>query len=208
MQERRREAVVRRFGRAFLLLVILALIVLVTIWAVPRRNSAPAEDSIEAGFARDMAVHHAQAVEMSEIIRQRTDDSELRLLATDITLTQQAQIGMISGWLAAWGLNQTRTGQPPMAWSGMSMPLGSKMPGIASREDVASLKTLPLGEAERKYLQLMIAHHRAGVEMAKSALKLQVRSPVDRFASSIVQSQQAEIRTMTEMLRLRSTLPS
>ncbi len=197
----------RRFGRVSLGMVILALTVLVTICAVRQGSSTPADDSVEAGFARDMAVHHAQAVEMSEIIRQRTDDADVRLLATDVALTQQAQIGMMGGWLDAWGLHRTRSGIAPMAWSGMSMAIGSTMPGIASDEDVRSLRTLPVAEADRMYLHLMIAHHRAGVEMAARALKVGVRSPVDSFASSIVTSQLAEIRTMTEMLQLRTSTP-
>lgn len=36
--------------------------------------SPPAGDSVEAGFARDMQVHHAQAVEMSLIVREKSTD--------------------------------------------------------------------------------------------------------------------------------------
>lgn len=41
--------------------------------------SAPAETSADVGFARDMAVHHQQAVEMSFIVRDRTTDVAVRL---------------------------------------------------------------------------------------------------------------------------------
>ena len=34
----------------------------------------PGEDSAEAGFARDMSEHHAQAVQMSQLVMQRTED--------------------------------------------------------------------------------------------------------------------------------------
>jgi len=78
-------------------------------------TSLPGESSVEAGFARDMSVHHAQAVAMAEAIRDRTTDPDLKLLATDIALGQQGQIGRMSGWLDEWGLNQTSTATP-MAW--------------------------------------------------------------------------------------------
>src|SRR5919199_3686100 len=39
---------------------------------------APADSSAEAGFARDMVVHHAQAVQMAEIVRDRTESEEIR----------------------------------------------------------------------------------------------------------------------------------
>src|SRR5215212_2295350 len=64
----------------------------------------PGEGSPEAGFARDMIVHHAQAVQMAEIVRDRTDSEDVRILAADIALGQQAQIGIMQGWLGAWGL--------------------------------------------------------------------------------------------------------
>jgi copper transport protein len=41
----------------------------------------PANDSAEAGFARDMIVHHAQAVQMAEIVRDRTQTDSMRLIA-------------------------------------------------------------------------------------------------------------------------------
>jgi uncharacterized protein (DUF305 family) len=63
----------------------------------------PGEDSPEAGFARDMMVHHAQAVQMAEIVRDKTESPAMRTLAADIALTQQAQIGMMQGWLEVWG---------------------------------------------------------------------------------------------------------
>ncbi len=76
--------------------------------------AAPSEADI--GFARDMAAHHAQAVDMAERIRSRTADPRLRSLATDIVLTQQAQIGRMQGWLELWGEPLTSTA-PPMAWA-------------------------------------------------------------------------------------------
>lgn len=163
--------------------------------------TTPGEDSVDAGFARDMAVHHTQAVEMAEIIRQRTTDDELRYLATDIVLTQQAQIGMMGGWLDVWGLDRTRTGAQPMAWAGMSM--GSTMPGMASRDDVSSLRALPAEQAERKFLELMIAHHRGGVHMAEAALDFDLAPVARQLASSIITTQKAEIQVMTAMLAER-----
>ncbi len=41
-------------------------------------GSPPGDGSPEAGFARDMIVHHAQAVEMAEIVRDRTESEASR----------------------------------------------------------------------------------------------------------------------------------
>ncbi|MFG2296559.1 DUF305 domain-containing protein [Streptomyces sp. NPDC048603] len=77
---------------------------------------APDNASADAGFARDMSVHHQQAVEMSFIVRDRTKDEAVRSLAYDIANTQANQRGMMLGWLDLWGLPKVEPGQAPMAW--------------------------------------------------------------------------------------------
>jgi uncharacterized protein (DUF305 family) len=160
----------------------------------------PADDSAEAGFARDMAVHHAQAVEMAEIVRDRTEDPEVRTLATDIALTQQAQIGQMQGWLSVWGLPPTGTG-PAMAWMGHETQ--GTMPGMASPEEVSRLSELPPEKADVLFLQLMIPHHRAALGMTEAILGETDRPAIERFAEAVSASQEAEISTMEEMLRQR-----
>ncbi len=56
----------------------------------------PGDTSPEAGFARDMSTHHAQAVEMAMIAWQKVTDPEVKKLAYDIATGQQAQIGVMS----------------------------------------------------------------------------------------------------------------
>ncbi|WP_405809926.1 DUF305 domain-containing protein [Streptomyces sp. NBC_01520] len=77
----------------------------------------PSTKSADAGFARDMAVHHQQAVEMSFLVRDHTRDEDVRRLAYDIANTQANQRGMLLGWLDLWELPKTAPdGQEPMAW--------------------------------------------------------------------------------------------
>src|SRR5688572_23419724 len=73
------------------------------------RAAVPGDESAEAGFARDMATHHAQAVEMALVIRDTSSDRALRTLAYDIVVTQSTQRGVFMGWLQAWGAPQTST---------------------------------------------------------------------------------------------------
>lgn len=157
----------------------------------------PAEGSPAAGFARDMAVHHEQAVEMAELIRMRTQNPEIRMLAVDIVLSQQAQIGRMHGWLDLWGLPVTGT-QPPMAW--MGMPVKGRMPGMASVDQIARLQQLSGPEADARFLALMIEHHRAGVEMAEAVLERSREPVVRRLAEAIFTAQQSETAAMTELL--------
>ena len=174
-------------------------------------EATPADNSPEAGFARDMSVHHEQAVEMAFIIRDRTNDPDVRAMAYDIINTQRAQIGMFSGWLQQWDLPQTSTA-PPMAWteghgmdamggmSGMQVDNYNDMPGMASDAQMDELGAAKGVEAERLFLKLMIAHHQGGIEMAKAVQPLTDRPEVDYLANTIVQSQESEIATMQQML--------
>jgi uncharacterized protein (DUF305 family) len=161
---------------------------------------APTDSSPEAGFARDMMVHHAQAVEMAEIVRDKTDSEEIRTLAADIALTQQAQIGQMQGWLQVWDLPPTGT-EPAMSW--MGEPHEGRMPGMASPEEINGLQQAPPEEAEALFLQLMVPHHEAAVPMAQAVLEETDRKEVERLAGSIVASQQAEIELMRGLLQRR-----
>ena len=167
----------------------------VWLWIATRE---PGNDSAEAGFARDMMVHHAQAVEMAEIIEDKTENDRIETLATDITLTQQAQIGQMQGWLNLWDLPLAGT-EPAMDWMGMSNE--GRMPGMASPEEINRLRDLPPEEADELFLQLMIPHHEAAIPMSNAALERTSNPAVERLANAIVSSQEAEISIMRELLR-------
>lgn len=162
-----------------------------------RQLSMPGKDSVEVGFARDMITHHAQAVDLATLVRDRTEDPDMRLIALDMILTQQAQIGQMQGWLNVWGHPLAST-TPAMTW--MGMPTSGLMPGMAAPEQINQLRGLKGTEADGLFLQLMIAHHRSAVEMGSSILKSSKNPVVLALAQSIVASQASEISMMEEML--------
>ena len=169
----------------------------VAVLALYLTSRPPGDDSAEAGFARDMMVHHAQAVEMAGILRDKDADPEMETLAEDMALTQQAQIGQMQGWLAAWGLPMTGT-EPAMSW--MGHPTRGPMPGMATPEEIEALRQAPPEEAEERFLRLMIPHHRAAVPMAEAILEETDRPEVRQLAEAIIASQSAEIEAMQDML--------
>lgn len=199
----------RLLAPAVALVAGLAVGVLVVGWVL--RPVAPADGSVDAGFARDMQVHHAQAVELATLVRDRTDDEDVRRLALDILLTQQQQQGQMFGWLASWGLPQASTA-PAMAWAehGHDAASGATpgvMPGLVTDAQLAVLEASTGVEAERVFLALMIPHHQGGVEMAELAQDQASRPEVRTLASSIVTSQRAEIAVLEAMLADRGGAP-
>jgi uncharacterized protein (DUF305 family) len=145
-----------------------------------------------------MIVHHAQAVQMAEIIRDETESDSMRLLVSDISLTQQAQIGIMQGWLQAWGLPITGS-EPAMAWMGHPIMEGL-MPGMATPDEIDRLSQLPPDRADALFLRLMISHHEAAIPMAQAVLKRTDEPEVSQLATSIIESQKAEIENMKAMV--------
>ncbi|MEU8876521.1 DUF305 domain-containing protein [Streptomyces javensis] len=210
-------------------LALLTLVAVAVLWLTSDRSEGstdtgtPKDTSAEAGFARDMSVHHQQAVEMSFIVRDRTDDDEVRRLAFDIASTQATQAGMLQGWLDMWGLDKTSE-DPPMTWmkrmssddmegmdhgsmKGMGSAYkphdGSLMPGMATNSQLDELRKAKGKAAEVLYLKLMTAHHKGGVEMAKGAVELVKDATEKHLAQTMVQGQQSEIQLMADMLKAR-----
>ena len=161
----------------------------------------------DVGFAQDMSVHHQQAVEMSYLIRERTNNEELKNFAFDIINTQTTQRGMMFGWLEFWGESMTNT--KPMAWMGETEHdqhqghgnVDSLMMGMATKEEMESFRNKSGREAEKLFLELMTRHHVGGVMMAEGLLVAGTNPSLLRLAQAMVDGQQAEIEYMEKLLR-------
>ncbi|GAA1530392.1 DUF305 domain-containing protein [Streptomyces albidochromogenes] len=190
--------------------------------AASAASRTPGEDSADAGFARDMSVHHQQAVEMSFIVRDRTKDEDVRRLAYDIANTQANQRGMMLGWLDLWELPKTSPDEP-MAWmagagtdggghgghgthgagGAHEARDGALMPGMATRADLAKLREADGEQAEILYLKLMTAHHKGGVTMARGCADRCEVGAQRSLARGMVDAQASEIALMADLLKER-----
>jgi uncharacterized protein (DUF305 family) len=177
--------------------------------------SAPGTDSPEAGFARDMQVHHAQAVEMAMTIHRTTADDEIRTLAYDIATTQSAQRGEFFDWLVRWGLPQR--GGAPMAWM-THAPDGGHVHGgaagdaptdddvraamgMATDAELTRLREATGTEADCLFLALMIRHHEGAVPMADALAGSGTDPRAVQVAEAIAATQSAEIDLMAAAAR-------
>ncbi|MGW0703477.1 DUF305 domain-containing protein [Streptomyces sp. NPDC002867] len=190
----------------------------------------PTGDSADAGFARDMSVHHQQAVEMSFIVRDRTEDEEVRRLAYDIANTQANQRGMMLGWLDLWELPKVVAGREPMEWMHQGTDAASSkdgsahgghgsghaagaaadgrlMPGMATKDELERLGGLSGRQAEVFYLQLMINHHNGGVAMAQGCVDLCTVGTERDLAQGMVDAQRSEVELMVGLLKKRGAEP-
>jgi uncharacterized protein (DUF305 family) len=177
-------------------------------------GSTPGEGSADAGFARDMQVHHAQAIDMAMTIYEKTDDGDLRTLAYDIATGQSTQKGEMFGWLVSWGLPQYS--DQPMAWmsaagdgahSGHGGTAGEAMTdeemreqmGMASEEELTELRAATGREADCLFLSLMIRHHEGAIPMTEAVIELGTDERVKTVAGNMKKGQTFEIQAMTSM---------
>ncbi|MCH7231412.1 DUF305 domain-containing protein [Glycomyces sp. L485] len=162
-------------------------------------TSTPANDSPEAGFARDMQTHHQQAVDMAMHEWKAGEDETMRAIAYDIVTAQSAEIGMMRSWLRDWGVQLSSS--EPMAWAGDEHvhdleETGGLMPGVATAEQMAEFRTLTGAEADIMFAELMIRHHIGGIDMAETVLDLTDHEDVAEAAQRMVIVQQGEIGNM------------
>jgi uncharacterized protein (DUF305 family) len=183
--------------------------------------AVPGADSVDVGFAQDMSVHHEQAVRMATWERDHTTDPELRQLSFDMESGQSRQIGYLQGWLGLWGAST----QPPgayMRWmpadmpgmSGMHTTTGStagagvsRMPGMASDQELRKLTGSTGPAMDVLFLQLMLRHHEGGAGMLDYAARAAQNPEVRNLASQMLTSQTAESQYLRQLLAARGVSP-
>jgi uncharacterized protein (DUF305 family) len=172
------------------------------------RAGTPGDDSPEAGFARDMSTHHAQAVEMGMIAYQNATLPDVRTLGGDIAITQQGQIGVMSTWLKEWGLD-VNTSRPPMSWmpNGQNELVNNLMPGMATREEVAKLKAAKGKEVDILFCQYMLRHHLGGIHMVDDVLAQNPRPEVRDLAETMKRNQTGEVSVLRTLLNQMGAQP-
>jgi uncharacterized protein (DUF305 family) len=193
---------VRRFGLlALAVALVFGALIGVGGGLIVHQLRTPGDDSVDAGFARDMSTHHAQAVEMAILAHEKGNDGEVRQVGADIALTQQAQIGMMQTWLREWGLEPTGH-KPVMSWmkDGASLMKNGLMPGMASAEDMTKLRNATGAEFDQLFLHLMQQHHLGGIHMVDGILAVSHEGDVTWLAQAMANNQRAELEFIQEIL--------
>jgi uncharacterized protein (DUF305 family) len=165
------------------------------------RWQAPGDSSPEAGFARDMSAHHAQAVELGMIAYQKATDPDVRTLGGDIAITQQGQIGIMQTWLTTWGLALNSTNQS-MSWmpDGPSLMRGNLMPGMATQAEMDKLRNASGKQVDILFCQYMLRHHLGGLHMVDGILARTHNQEVVDLATAMKTGQQGEIQVLQSLL--------
>ncbi|WP_200206833.1 DUF305 domain-containing protein [Micromonospora coerulea] len=162
----------------------------------------PGENSAEAGFARDMSSHHAQAVQLGLMAFQQGEDSEVRQIGGDIATGQQGEIGTMQTWLRLWHLDPTGE-QPAMAWmpDGAGLVRDGLMPGMATPAEISKLSGSRGRAFDVLFLQLMIRHHLGGIHMIQGILDEGHDADVLTVAQTMKNTQQTDLTNLQAALK-------
>lgn len=159
-----------------------------TVAATSSAEQAAEHNAADIAFATDMIPHHEQALTLSDLVPERTDNPELAALAADIKAAQQPEIDTLQQYLRDWGAPEpTHTDH-------------SEMAGMVDDATMEKLKTLSGKDFDDLWLQSMIDHHRGAVDMAQTEIDDGVNPDAKALAATIIDTQQAEIDQMTTML--------
>ena len=158
----------------------------------------------DVSFMQDMIPHHHQAVQMANLVEDRTNNEDVVDIAGRIKASQSDEIAFMRGWLEERG----QTAPDPAAHHKMKM--SHKMAGMASPAQMEALAASQSVAFDKLFLELMIAHHEGAIEMVEHLLD-QPGSAYDpvlfQFVSDIDNDQTTEIERMNLMLAELSTDP-
>jgi uncharacterized protein (DUF305 family) len=175
-----------------------------TVAAVPDGADFNAAD---VAFAQQMIVHHGQAITMSELVLEVSEDAEVRALAEQIKAAQDPEIATMTGWLEEWGYDapDAMAGDHGGAMgSSGSMPMpGMPMSGMMTDDEMGELEGATGADFDRMFLTMMIRHHEGAIEMAEALLAEGEHPGAQELARAIITAQRAEIETMEAMVAAR-----
>ncbi|MDX3452454.1 DUF305 domain-containing protein [Streptomyces sp. ME02-8801-2C] len=145
-------------------------------------------NSADISYARGMIEHHAQAIEITELVPGRAESTPVKRLAERIAAAQRPEIAAMQGWLKDNGGDEKTTGHSHEA-----------MPGMATEAQLANLRAAKGKAFDELFLTLMITHHEGAVTMATEVKGQGNNVRVEEMADDVIAQQTSEINRMRGM---------
>jgi uncharacterized protein (DUF305 family) len=163
--------------------------------AIEIANTSYSPDDVQ--FMQDMIPHHNQAMQMAELVDDRTNRPELNDVAGRINVSQRDEIDFMRQWLRSRGERVPN----PTAYD--AMHTSHRMAGMATPRQMEDLAQAEGTDFDRMFLRLMITHHEGAVTMVEELLE-QPGSAYDpvlfEFTTDVTNDQSAEIERMNALL--------
>ena len=150
----------------------------------------------DVAFMQGMIGHHAQALEMTALLYERSTWQDIRMLAQRIDISQADEINMMQDWLVV-----RDEGMAEHHAHGTML-----MPGMLTPDQMAELAAATESDFDRLFLEYMIMHHQGAVIMVEELFAspgAAQEAQIFNFASDVIADQSMEI---TRMRRMRGML--
>ncbi len=181
----------------------------------PSNAAAESPGVVDVGFTQDMVTHHQHAVTMAQFVA-GNNSTDIESVARMIEANQTLEIGQMQGMQALWSVptlpdgppmswmqqGTERTGHPDTAMSGMAA-----MPGMASQDEMESVRTATGTKQGILFLQLMLRHHQGGENMMLAAAQRASTAAVRDLARRMLVEQNDEGQLLQMLLGARGASP-
>ncbi len=169
----------------------------------PSPVAAPAVVTADVRFMQGMILHHAQAIEMVDLLKTRTKRDDMRLFAKKIEVSQNDEMKTMRTWL----IDRHQPAPVPAAGHGQLMMISGEpmapMPGMLTSEQMTALAAASGPAFDRLFLNGMIQHHGGALKMVDDLFSTPggaQDSIVFDFASHVDADQRMDISRMRMML--------
>ena len=126
----------------------------------------------DVDFLQGMIVHHEQAIVMSEMADERTNNKSILDLAKRIDVSQKDEINFMESWLKDRDEFKQEEHKDNRDHHSHGMHSHVNMVGMASPKQLNDLSNSDSTNFDRLFLKLMINHHDGALEMVEELKKL------------------------------------
>ena len=160
-----------------------------------------------------MIMHHQQAVVMTALMTDRTQNKDVRLIGARISQSQTDEMNFMKRWLEMRGepIEHVMAGDAHVDSHSAHSAAPPKpnpshehlMPGMLTTEQMEALKTAKGDEFDRLFLTGMIQHHNGALVMVRELFDTAGSgqdAELFTFATDVDSGQRAEIKSMQTLL--------
>jgi uncharacterized protein (DUF305 family) len=149
---------------------------------------------VDYDYAMMMVAHHQAAIDMSNVEIEKGADDSVKALAKNIKLTQAREISMMEAYMRSRsdvdGVNLSKEQDEDS-----KRTMNKMMTGMHSN---------PTGSIDRDYINMMIPHHQAAIDMNNNFLSKGKAQEMIDMANSINAEQKNEIAYMQRWLAVHT----
>lgn len=171
----------------------------------------------DVAFMQGMIMHHAQAIEMTALLKAKGSNKDLQRLGERMTISQSDEIEFMKSWLRdrgqstempmpaehkmnmadMKGMDHSKMGSMDMGGMGM-------MPGMLTPQQMDALRKASGKTLDHLFLTGMIQHHKGALTMVQELFDTAGAGQdavLFDFATDVDNTQAAEIKVMQGMLQ-------